>query len=46
MTDQELKEFAKKRIEKLKEKIKSSPDNQCMLRERLAIYEDMLQSFE
>ncbi|MEN1969004.1 hypothetical protein WMZ97_13135 [Lentibacillus sp. N15] len=46
MTDQELKEFTKKRIEKLKERIKSEPNSELMLQERLAIYEDMLQSFK
>lgn len=46
MEEKELKDFAIKRIEVLKEKIKSNPGNEFMLQERLAIYEDMLQSFK
>lgn len=46
MIDGDLKEFAIRRIEILKERIKMQPNDKTMLQERLYIYEDMLHSFK
>lgn len=46
MTDRELKEFSEKRIEILKDRIKKHPADQSMLKERMEIYEGILQSIK
>lgn len=44
MTNEEMAEFASKRIKKLRVKLKENPSNKSMLRERVEIYQGIIET--